>query len=129
MLKTWVFCLFLLYTFGICDPVHVSSFTGIWAISTCTASHCRQKLCAVSVLVSLDKWVFTLTEGMKYYCWKTAIDHFYTEIVWQLITSGTKETYKADYLAVNLNSNTFFSKSWLCPSTTVQKRIVIMLYL
>lgn len=111
MIKTWVFCLFLLYIEGICDPDHVSSFTGIWAISTCTPSHCRQKMCAVQVHVTLDKWVFTLTRGMKYHCW---IHHFYTEIVLHLITSGTKETNaavkirknkkNADHLVLNLNS-------------------------
>lgn len=60
-----------------------------------TPSYRRQKMCAVSVHVSLDKWVFTLNPSMKYHCWKPAMDHFYKEIVLRLITSSTKETNKA----------------------------------
>lgn len=52
-------------------------------------------MCAVSVHVSFDKWVFTLNPSMKYRCWKTAMNRFYTEIVLQLITSGSEETNKA----------------------------------
>lgn len=64
-------------------------------ISTYTPSHCRQRMCAASVHVALDKWMFTLNPSMKYHCWKTAMCRFYTEIVLQLITSGTEETNKA----------------------------------
>lgn len=34
---------------------------------------------AVSVLVRLDKWLFSLNLSMKYHCWKTATGCFHTE--------------------------------------------------
>lgn len=65
------------------------------SLRTFTPSRCRQKIREASVHVSLDKWVFTLNPGLKYHCWKKAVDSFYTKIVLQLIMSGTKETNQA----------------------------------